>query len=105
MRDRRIESFARQLETLQETVNEELRAKKVPIKQRSRADKELKEIRYRLEGSGKESDDLAKAVKEVSLQCRNWQTMYDEVKARKCLASREQEQRVSAASSREKLKT
>ena len=84
---RLLESFARQLETLQETVNEELRSKKKLAKQRSRSDKEFKELRCRLEGFRKESDNLAKAVKDLHLQRRYWKAMHDdEVKVRKSLA-------------------
>ncbi|XP_065826219.1 myosin heavy chain, striated muscle-like [Oscarella lobularis] len=80
-------NFARQLEALQETVDQESRAKNELFKQKKRVDMELNELQSQLEGSGKESAGLVKTVKKLQLQCRDLQAMYDdEVKTRETLA-------------------
>ena len=61
-------NLARQVEALQESVEQEMRSKNDLMKQKKRVEAELNELRSHLEGSGKEVSDLAKTLKKLQLQ-------------------------------------
>lgn len=58
----------RQLEALQESVEQESRSKNELMKQKKRVEADLTELRSHLEGSGKEVSDLVKSLKKMQLQ-------------------------------------
>ena len=65
-------NLARQIEALQESVEQESRSKNELMKQKKRVESELTELQSHLEGSGKELSDLAKSVKKLQQQNKVW---------------------------------